>query len=66
MVCVLQEAISLLEPMTNDPVNYVRQGALIASALIIVQHNEVSCPKVSARPHYMYMVKKSVLSSRKM
>ncbi|XP_070182370.1 26S proteasome non-ATPase regulatory subunit 1-like, partial [Littorina saxatilis] len=47
MVCVLQEAISLLEPMTNDPVNYVRQGALIASALIIVQHNEVSCPKVT-------------------
>ncbi|XP_070173158.1 26S proteasome non-ATPase regulatory subunit 1-like [Littorina saxatilis] len=33
--------------MTNDPVNYVRQGALIASALIIVQHNEVSCPKVT-------------------
>lgn len=42
-----QEAISLLEPMTNDPVNYVRQGALIASALILIQHNEVICPKVS-------------------
>merc|ERR1712110_960715 len=34
------------EPMTNDPVNYVRQGALIASALILVQHTEVTCPKV--------------------
>ena len=42
-----QEAINLLEPMTNDPVNYVRQGALIASALIMVQQTEVTCPKVS-------------------
>jgi len=32
--------------MTNDPVNYVRQGALIASALILVQHTEQTCPKV--------------------
>lgn len=48
---LLQEAINLLEPMTNDPVNYVRQGALIASALIMIQQSEVTCPKVShARP----------------
>ena len=45
-VCLFQEAISLIEPMTNDPVNYVRQGALIASAMILVQHNEVTCPRV--------------------
>ena len=43
-----QEAINLLEPMTNDPVNYVRQGALISSALIMIQQSEVTCPKVSA------------------
>lgn len=43
-----QEAINLLEPMTNDPVNYVRQGALIASALIMIQQTEVTCPKVCA------------------
>uniref|UniRef100_A0A668AUT7 26S proteasome non-ATPase regulatory subunit 1 n=1 Tax=Myripristis murdjan TaxID=586833 RepID=A0A668AUT7_9TELE len=42
-----QEAINLLEPMTNDPVNYVRQGALIASALIMIQQTEVTCPKVN-------------------
>uniref|UniRef100_A0A8C4WXA0 26S proteasome non-ATPase regulatory subunit 1 n=1 Tax=Eptatretus burgeri TaxID=7764 RepID=A0A8C4WXA0_EPTBU len=41
-----KEAIALLEPMTNDPVNYVRQGALIASALILIQQTEVTCPKV--------------------
>lgn len=43
-----QEAINLLEPMTNDPVNYVRQGALIASALIMIQQTEVTCPKVAS------------------
>lgn len=32
--------------MTNDPVNYVRQGALIASALIMIQQTEITCPKV--------------------
>ncbi|CAH2276884.1 26S proteasome non-ATPase regulatory subunit 1 [Pelobates cultripes] len=33
--------------MTNDPVNYVRQGALISSALIMIQQTEITCPKVS-------------------
>lgn len=33
--------------MTNDPVNYVRQGALIASALIMIQQTEITCPKVA-------------------
>ncbi|CAB4065573.1 PSMD1 [Lepeophtheirus salmonis] len=41
-----KEAIALIEPMTNDPVNYVRQGAWIASALILIQHTEFTCPKV--------------------
>lgn len=35
--------------MTNDPVNYVRQGALIASALIMIQQTEITCPKVTWR-----------------
>ena len=40
-----KEALALIEPMTNDSVNYVRQGALIASALILIQHTETTSPK---------------------
>lgn len=53
----LKEALSLLEPMTNDPVNYVRQGALIASALVLVQQNENTCPKVA---HYRSLYSKII------
>jgi len=42
----LKEAIALVEPLMEDPVNYVRQYALVASALITVQQTEVICPKV--------------------
>ena len=41
-----REAMAIIEPMTNDNVNYVRRAALIASALIMIQHTEVTCPKV--------------------
>lgn len=41
-----KEALGLIEPLTQDPVNYVRQGALIASAMILIQQTEVLCPKV--------------------
>ncbi|ESO10941.1 hypothetical protein HELRODRAFT_71906, partial [Helobdella robusta] len=53
----LKEALVLLEPLTNDPVNYVRQGALIASALILIQHNDNTCPKVS---HYRQLYAKVI------
>ncbi|XP_050307174.1 26S proteasome non-ATPase regulatory subunit 1 [Anthonomus grandis grandis] len=44
----LREAIALLEPMVMfDPVNFVRQGALIASAMILIQQTEQTCPKVN-------------------
>lgn len=43
-----REAIALLEPMLKfDPVNFVRQGALIASAMILIQQTEATCPKVT-------------------
>ncbi|KAF3430798.1 hypothetical protein E2986_14174 [Frieseomelitta varia] len=42
----LKEAIALLDPMTNDSVNFVRQGALIASAMILIQQTEATCSRV--------------------
>lgn len=44
----LDEAIDLLEPMMKDPTDFVRQGALISLAMIMVQQNEVMNPKVAA------------------
>ncbi|KAF4992255.1 hypothetical protein FGRMN_7285 [Fusarium graminum] len=44
----LDEAIDLLEPMMKDPTDFVRQGALISLAMILVQQNEVTNPKVSS------------------
>ncbi|KAG9293368.1 hypothetical protein G9A89_007614 [Geosiphon pyriformis] len=44
----LSEAIDLLEPMTKDPVDYVRQGAFISLAMILIQQNDTTNPKVSA------------------
>ncbi|KAL8980632.1 MAG: hypothetical protein Q9205_004340 [Flavoplaca limonia] len=43
----LDEAIDLLEPMIKDPTDFVRQGALIALSMIMVQQNEVMNPKVT-------------------
>lgn len=44
----LDEAIDLLEPMMKDSVDFVRQGALISLAMIMVQQNEAMNPKVPA------------------
>jgi 26S proteasome regulatory subunit N2 len=43
----LDEAIDLLEPMMKDSVDFVRQGALISLAMILVQQNEAMNPKVA-------------------
>ncbi|CAM8915188.1 unnamed protein product [Rhodiola kirilowii] len=42
----LSEAISLLEPLTSDVVDFVRQGALIAMAMVMVQVSEASDARV--------------------
>ncbi|KAF2476500.1 26S proteasome regulatory subunit rpn2 [Lindgomyces ingoldianus] len=43
----LDEAIDLLEPMMKDSTDFVRQGALISLAMIMVQQNEAMNPKVA-------------------
>ncbi|KAK8548468.1 hypothetical protein V6N13_054732 [Hibiscus sabdariffa] len=42
----LSEAITLLEPLTSDVVDFVRQGALIAMAMVMIQINESSDSRV--------------------
>lgn len=44
----LPEAVDLLEPMMKDSTDFVRQGALISLAMIMVQQNEAMNPKVAA------------------
>ena len=44
----MSEAISLLEPLTSDVVDFVRQGALIAMAMVMVQISEASDSRVGA------------------
>ncbi|EFX02127.1 26S proteasome regulatory subunit [Grosmannia clavigera kw1407] len=44
----LYEAIDLLEPMMKDPTDFVRQGALVALSMILVQQTEALNPKVTA------------------
>lgn len=44
----LSEAISLLEPLTSDVVDFVRQGALIAMAMVIIQTTEAMDSRVGA------------------
>uniref|UniRef100_A0A7S1DMZ6 26S proteasome regulatory subunit RPN2 C-terminal domain-containing protein n=2 Tax=Hemiselmis andersenii TaxID=464988 RepID=A0A7S1DMZ6_HEMAN len=42
----LQEAVDLLEPMTKDAVDFVRQGAMLALSMVLIQDTEVRNPKV--------------------
>lgn len=41
------DAIEILEPLATDNVNFVRQGALIALGMVLIQHNEQSSSKCS-------------------
>lgn len=42
----LPAALEVLEPLTKDSVDFVRQGALQASAMILIQQNETVFPRV--------------------
>nr|XP_043631876.1 26S proteasome non-ATPase regulatory subunit 1 homolog A-like [Erigeron canadensis] len=44
----LSEAISLLEPLTSDVTDFVRQGALISMAMVLIQISEASDSRVGA------------------
>ena len=53
-----QEALGLIEPLLADPTNFVRQSALVASSLILIQQTEAMNPKVGGNlkvpcPHHM-------------
>ncbi|KAG0074810.1 proteasome regulatory particle base subunit [Linnemannia elongata] len=53
------DAIELLEPMTKDNVDFVRQGAFIALAMVLMQQNEAQSPKAaSVRKMYEEVIKK--------
>jgi 26S proteasome regulatory subunit N2 len=43
----LTEALKLLAPLTNDKVDFVRQGALIALSMVFIQITEAQEPKVA-------------------
>jgi 26S proteasome regulatory subunit N2 len=43
----LDDAIDLLEPLLKDPTDFVRQGALISLAMVLIQQNEAMNPKVT-------------------
>lgn len=42
----LPAALEVIEPLTKDSVDFVRQGALQASAMMLIQQNETVFPKV--------------------
>nr|CCA25242.1 predicted protein putative [Albugo laibachii Nc14] len=41
------EAIQLLDPLLDDPVDYVRQGALLALSMVLMQESEGRNPKAA-------------------
>lgn len=43
----VQDAVEILEPMTRDSVDFVRQGAFIALGMVLVQQSEASSPSLA-------------------
>ncbi|THV07679.1 26S proteasome regulatory complex, non-ATPase subcomplex, Rpn2/Psmd1 subunit [Dendrothele bispora CBS 962.96] len=44
----LQDAVEILEPMTKDSVDFVRQGALIALGMILLEQSEASSSSLAS------------------
>jgi len=44
----LNEAVLILEPLLSDPVDFVRQGALMSMAMIFMQQSKSQNPKVES------------------
>lgn len=54
---LLQDAIEILEPMTKDSVDFVRQGAFISLGMILVEQSEASSPSLaSTRAKYTKVI----------
>ena len=43
-----QDAVEILEPMTKDGVDFVRQGAFIALGMVLVEQSEASSPSLAS------------------
>lgn len=53
----LQAAIDVLEPMTKDPADFVRQAAMISLSLVMIQQTEKMNPKVaSINSHFLSVI----------
>lgn len=53
----LKEAVEVLEPLTKDPADFVRQGALVALSMILIQQNEKMSPRVkTARETFAHVI----------
>eukprot|EP01028_Stygiella_incarcerata_P006130 TRINITY_DN250_c1_g1_i1.p1 TRINITY_DN250_c1_g1~~TRINITY_DN250_c1_g1_i1.p1 ORF type:complete len:956 (+),score=249.77 TRINITY_DN250_c1_g1_i1:119-2986(+) len=51
-------ALDLLEPLAKDPIPFVRQGALMGIAMVLMQANEVNQPRmVAARKMFAAIIK---------
>ncbi|KAJ3894734.1 D-isomer specific 2-hydroxyacid dehydrogenase [Lentinula edodes] len=44
----MQDAIEILEPMTKDSVDFVRQGAFVALGMILLEQSEASSPSLAS------------------
>jgi 26S proteasome regulatory subunit N2 len=57
LICQMKDAVDILEPMTKDSVDFVRQGAFIALGMILVEQTEASSPSLdSIRTKYAKVI----------